>query len=282
MYLDVGDKMIQPFSPIPVIDIFAGPGGLGEGFSASLYNGRTRRFQLVLSIEKDENAHRSLELRAFFRQFETGAAPDEYYAYLRGEITRENLFGKFPVQSRAVALIAWHAELGGDKFPPKIVDHRIKNALQRSKMWVLIGGPLCQAYSTVDRSRLRGADPEGFEADPRHFLYKEYLRILAVHKPPFFIFENVKGILSSKVNGENMFTHILADLQEPDKAMSDQLASGVTALSGLRYSIFSLSELSASLFLPKEVSRYVIESEQYRIPQARSSHHEFVPPTQVR
>ncbi len=261
--------MTENFTPIPVIDIFAGPGGLGEGFSASFDDDRKRHFQLVLSIEKEENAHKTLELRAFFRQFESERVPDEYYAYLRSEITRDELFAKHPAQSRAASLISWRAELGSSEFPPKVVDQRIKNALGGARTWVLIGGPPCQAYSTVGRSRLRGADPEGFENDPRHFLYKEYLRILAVHKPPLFIFENVKGILSSRVNGENMFTHILSDLQEPVRAMNYQNPGATSSQRRLRYTILSLSEISDTLFLPKEVSRYVIESEKYGIPQAR-------------
>lgn len=49
---------------IPIIDLFAGPGGLGEGFSSVLSN-KTRVFDIKLSIEKDANAHKTLELRSF-------------------------------------------------------------------------------------------------------------------------------------------------------------------------------------------------------------------------
>ena len=54
--------------PIPIIDLFAGPGGLGEGF-ASLRCRLRPLFKIGLSIEKDFFAHQTLELRAFFRQF---------------------------------------------------------------------------------------------------------------------------------------------------------------------------------------------------------------------
>ena len=53
---------------IPFIDIFAGPGGLGEGFS-SYKNKGEHAFNPVLSIEKDERAHETLTLRSFFRQY---------------------------------------------------------------------------------------------------------------------------------------------------------------------------------------------------------------------
>jgi DNA (cytosine-5)-methyltransferase 1 len=65
----------------PGIDIFAGPGGLGEGF-ASLDDGSGKpRFKSVVSIERDEYSHRTLHLRHFLRTFQEGF-PDEYYQYL--------------------------------------------------------------------------------------------------------------------------------------------------------------------------------------------------------
>lgn len=58
--------------PIPIIDLFAGPGGLGEGFSSVTDENGDRVFDIKLSIEKDENAHKTLELRSFTRQFPIG------------------------------------------------------------------------------------------------------------------------------------------------------------------------------------------------------------------
>jgi DNA (cytosine-5)-methyltransferase 1 len=76
--------------PIPVIDIFAGPGGLGEGFSSLKDENGNPVFKLCLSIEKDPGAHKTLELRSFFRKFPHGEAPGEYYRYIcGGEITRD-------------------------------------------------------------------------------------------------------------------------------------------------------------------------------------------------
>ena len=66
--------------PIPVIDLFAGPGGLGEGFTSLLDANSNRIFEIKLSIEKDEDAHQTLELRSFLRQFPANQLPAEYYA----------------------------------------------------------------------------------------------------------------------------------------------------------------------------------------------------------
>lgn len=97
---------------IPVIDIFAGPGGLGEGFSSYLSNDGKPIFKIKLSIEMDDFAHRTLELRAFFRQFQDGKTPSEYYDYLKKKINRDELFEKYPQQASTAKREAWKATLG--------------------------------------------------------------------------------------------------------------------------------------------------------------------------
>jgi len=84
---------------IPVIDLFAGPGGLGEGFSAFRDTGGKQVFKIVLSREKDPIAHETLKPRSFFRQFAPCDTPKEYYEHLRGELARDRLYAIFPKQS---------------------------------------------------------------------------------------------------------------------------------------------------------------------------------------
>lgn len=265
-----GGQVGESSGVIPVIDIFAGPGGLGEGFSACTDSNGNPRFRVILSIEKNENAKMTLELRAFFRQFAPGQVPEEYYRYLRGAIPRSQLFASYPEQSKRASEIAWKAELG--KVDAGEVDRRIRRALGGNiggdSTWMLIGGPPCQAYSTVGRSRMRGEDPERYETDPRHFLYKEYLRILAEHRPPFFIFENVTGILSSRIKGRNAFSRILEDLTFPN-ALNGRKSTIVRKTPGLRYLIFPISNEASTSFSSKEVSQYIVECERYGIPQMR-------------
>jgi DNA (cytosine-5)-methyltransferase 1 len=207
---------------IPCIDLFAGPGGLGEGFS-SLSDAREKSvFNIMLSIEKDPHAYQTLLLRSFFRQFQRGQVPVKYYEYLAGAFTRQELFSSFPLQAKSAGQEAWLAELGNDETPDSLIDKRITEALGGRKDWLLIGGPPCQAYSLVGRSRMRGEDVEKHETDLRHFLYREYLRILAVHRPPVFIMENVKGLLSATLKKERMFQRILADLAHPGTAIDEK------------------------------------------------------------
>ena len=65
----------------PTIDLFAGPGGLGEGFASALDGRAQNRFQSVVSIEREEFSHKTLLLRHFFRHFPRGEAPDDYYDF---------------------------------------------------------------------------------------------------------------------------------------------------------------------------------------------------------
>jgi len=257
----------QVNEPIPVIDLFAGPGGLGEGFSSARDKLGNPCFKIVLSIEKERYAHRTLELRTFFREFE-GRAPDEYYCYLRGEITREELFESYPAQARAASSKAWHAELGSEHFPPEVVDQRIRKSLDGANDWVLIGGPPCQAYSVIGRSRMRGTDPAEFEQDPRHFLYSEYLRILAIHRPSVFVMENVRGILSTKVNGDRIFINILSDLREPHKSFPDAKLLRKNLGPGLRYRLYSLVDPLSDW--SSDPSSFLIRMKHHGIPQDRN------------
>lgn len=255
---------------IPVIDIFAGPGGLGEGFESFRLSKSFHPFKVCLSIEKGIHAHRTLELRSFFRKFVDREVPKEYYEYLQRRKSREDLFKKYSSEAERAALEAWHAELG--KTPNQEVDDRIEQAIDSNENWVLIGGPPCQAYSFVGRSRIQGEDrrnhTNNYDKDDRHHLYRQYLRILAIHQPPVFVMENVKGILSSEIKGKKIFTRILSDLKSPVEAVKNISASKNRIKKNVRYEIYSFVRRSRNPS-PLTGSEYVIRSEDYGIPQAR-------------
>lgn len=252
---------------IPIIDLFAGPGGLGEGFSSVIENDQ-RFFDIKLSIEKDENAHKTLELRSFYRKFLKGKTPSEYYEILqekkldKREKLISALYEKYPEEAHEAKKEAWLAELGSENYSSDKVDKRIKESLNGQKNWLLIGGPPCQAFSLVGRSRVGGIDDE----DHRVYLYKEYLRIIAVHHPTVFVMENVKGLLSANINGEKVFDWILNDLRNPSSVFKDTDAP--------KYRIYSLStepQSIDSLGNPtyKDDRDFLIQSEKFRIPQKR-------------
>lgn len=254
---------------IPIIDLFAGPGGLGEGFSS--FEDKSKGafpFQIGLSIEKDQFAHRTLKLRAFFRQFGK-KPPDEYYKYIAKKISPDDLKKKYSGEWASADQEAICAELGNSAYQP-LIDKKISAAVKKEGFWVLIGGPPCQAYSLVGRSRMQNAEDykrkqgHSFDEDHRHQLYRQYLRIIANHSPAIFVMENVKGILSAKVNGEKIFPKILADLQNPSLAAK---ANGWTQKKIKKYKILSLVTGQE----PEEgkESDFLIRCEDYGIPQAR-------------
>lgn len=253
---------------IPIIDLFAGPGGLGEGFSSLLSPDGKRAFKIKLSIEMNENAHRTLELRAFVRKFPPNKAPSEYYEYLAGKLTREELFAKHPAAATSAVKEAWHAELGGKSAPEELVDRRIRDALGMAANWVLIGGPPCQAYSLVGRSRVigDGTGRDKYDADPRHHLYRHYLRIIAMHRPPIFVMENVKGLLSAKVKEERIFDRIFDDLRNPLAAVPSASKSKSDSLG---YRLMPLAPTSGELEGFYEPEDFILRSEQFGVPQAR-------------
>jgi DNA (cytosine-5)-methyltransferase 1 len=250
---------------IPVIDLFAGPGGLSEGI-ASHRAGKEKPFRIRLSIEKDLWAHQTLELRAFFRQFES-RVPEDYYRFLRGEMTREQLFRRHPKEADSAKVETRHAELGSDTLPENQLDSWILSAIKGRDLWVLIGGPPCQAYSVAGRSRNKGKKGYRPENDGRHFLYREYLRIISKHWPAVFVMENVKGLLSSKIQDSKIFHNMLDDLANPGSVFQHRGRDREH-----RYRIYSLVRPSSiDLFgVPRNpTTDFVIECEKYGIPQAR-------------
>ncbi len=246
---------------IHVIDLFAGPGGLGEGFSAYRDIRGRRPFRIAMSVEKEASAHATLLLRSFLRKFEREEWPPEYHRLRAGEISREQLFDAWPEQHGAALEDVLHGprELGKDD---RLIDQRLKEVTGQKSVdepWVVIGGPPCQAYSLVGRARNRGKLDYRPEDDERNFLYREYLRVLAIARPAVFIMENVRGMLSAKVGGVQVFNAILEDLRRPGRAVRwrDSL--------DLEYRIHSLVVEGEDL----EPSDYLIKAEDHGVPQAR-------------
>ncbi len=194
-----------------VVDLFAGPGGLAEGFSSLRESSGKRTFDVALSVEMEPSAFRTLRLRAFTRQFEK--LPKSYYRYIAGEITRDDLIADHPDEWRAAVDETVMLELGTEKARNEL-DPRLDHIRETAAGDViLIGGPPCQAYSLVGRARNRGIKDYDAIKDHRHFLYREYIRILGRLQPVAFVMENVKGMLSSRVAGESIFDRVLEDLR---------------------------------------------------------------------
>ncbi|MEL0082614.1 MAG: DNA cytosine methyltransferase [Gammaproteobacteria bacterium] len=241
----------------PVVDLFAGPGGLGEGFASLEGSDGAAVFKSVVSIEQDEHAFETLRLRHFLRAFGRSEFPDEYHFYLSGDISLRELYGLYPGEKEHADRSALRISLGPATHDS--VRTLIKDRIKDRGRWALVGGPPCQAYSLVGRSRMM-RDPE-FEKDVRHFLYKEYLRIIIDHAPPVFVMENVKGLLSAKVGGELVINRILADLASPRAALGG-------GQNGLAYKLYSLGH-DQEADVQSDPRVFLIRSEDYGVPQNR-------------
>ncbi len=247
-----------------VIDLFAGPGGLGEGVSSCVHDNGNKPFQIGVSVEKEPSAHKTLTTRALYRKIkELPDGVSDYTEYVQGIITRTELFERYPEQATLAIgeTLQSPRALGEDN---ELIHNRICELIaEHYGPKVVIGGPPCQAYSLAGRSRNAGI--EGYDAatDHRNFLYLEYLQVLAIAQPDVFIMENVKGILSAKLDGQVMFPQILNDLRSPGMITGDVNVPG--------YRIYSLVVEAENLDNPeyKDSADFLIRSEDYGVPQAR-------------
>lgn len=254
---------------INIIDLFAGPGGLGEGFSSFKAAGRQSGiFRIRASVEKEASAHDTLTLRALYRALAGRKEAKCYHAYVAGEISKSDLILAVP-QEWVLATeetLQQPSALGQDN---ERIHQRIRQLLKEhpKEPWVVIGGPPCQAYSVVGRSRNMGISGYRAEDDHRHFLYREYLEILDIVQPDVFVMENVKGILTAKVGGEHIFSTIRKDLEHPASALGKKRTSGRS----YKLRSFVMPPDSNSLFEQdyREDRSFVIRAERHGIPQAR-------------
>ena len=258
--------------PVKIIDLFAGPGGLGEGFSAYRPKGK-QVFKIAISVEKEESAHRTLLLRSLFRQFDHDDVPEAYYSFLRGELGKhpeDQLYQDPKIKERLgqAKKEAQKIELGVDN--PKEVYKKIRDVIGDDEC-ILIGGPPCQAYSVVGRSRNSGDKKYVAKNDHRNFLYLEYLKIISKFQPQVFVMENVKGMLSAKIDGHLIFDTIRKDLQNPFKTTRVSPEKNKEKHEYKIYSFVSKTDIPDLLNNNKKLDPhdFIIRMENYGLPQAR-------------
>lgn len=242
-----------------VVDLFAGPGGLGEGFAFRDLDGRAP-FRIGISVEKEASAHRTLTLRAFLREYRMrhGKLPPAFIDFHAG-LTPEPDW-------ETVDLRAWQRaqhearclELGTAP-----ASDAIKQCITTLRAdvddTILIGGPPCQAYSLVGRARVKGKRDYVPEQDARHYLFREYIRVLERLRPASFVMENVKGILSSTVESRLVFEMLMEDLAS--------LGSRRGHLYELR--AIRMAQGEATLQEPRHPSDFVVRAEEFGVPQRR-------------
>jgi len=174
------------------IDLFAGAGGLSEGFIRAGFNP-------IAHVEMDKDACDTIKTRTAYHWLKENGKSKTYYNYLKSENKKKEEFWNKVPKNLINSVI--NKEISEKSLPEifEIIDKELGN----KKVDVIIGGPPCQAYSVVGRAR----DPHGMKKDQRNFLYKYYVEFLKRYQPKMFVFENVPGILTAKngVHLENIF-----------------------------------------------------------------------------
>ncbi|MEJ8841900.1 DNA (cytosine-5-)-methyltransferase [Lacibacter sp. H375] len=163
------------------IDLFAGAGGLSEGFIRA-------GFEPIAHVEMDEAACYTLKTRAAYHYLKAINKYETYTAYLKGEITRAELYQNIPDEILSSVI---NLPIGGDNNPR--IHKAIERQLGKRKVDLIIGGPPCQAYSLVGRAR----SEDGMKGDHRNYLYVQYGKYLEKYNPKMFVFENVMGLKSA-------------------------------------------------------------------------------------
>lgn len=246
-------------STFGIVDLFAGPGGLGEGFSALEIAGNAP-FSIGVSIEKEISAHRTLTLRAFLREHrkQHGRLPPQFIDFHAGTIPEPDWSRLDPIAWQAATREALCLELG-TPMASDAMTSRIRRLRRSFDETVLIGGPPCQAYSLVGRARAKGKKGYVPERDHRHYLFREYIRVLDQLRPAAFLMENVKGMLSSTVESRLVFEMLMEDL------------SSVGTRRGHLYELraVKIEDGQARLMVPMEPADFIVRAEEFGVPQRR-------------
>lgn len=166
-----------------VIDLFAGCGGLSDGFE------QTEFYNTLACVEWEKEPCRTLKKRLETKW---------------GIKSLNDAVLHFDIQRSEELLNGW-------KNDPIYGSHKgLKEIVGQQNLDIVIGGPPCQAYSVAGRVR----DGNGMHDDYRNFLFESYIKVVDAFKPKLFVFENVPGMLSAKPGGISIIERITKAFSE--------------------------------------------------------------------
>lgn len=168
--------------PYNFIDLFAGAGGLSEGFIQA-------EFTPIAHVEMENSACNTIRTRTAFHYLKSQNEYEIYVSYLKGEITRQELYSHVPKELLESVI---NLPIGEEN--NEAIQKQIDKSLKNRKVDLIIGGPPCQAYSLVGRARSKTK----MVGDSRNYLFEQYAIYLEKYQPKMFVFENVLGLKSAK------------------------------------------------------------------------------------
>lgn len=207
-------------SQYTILDMFAGAGGLTEGFIRN-------NFFPVSHIEMNPFAALTLETRVVYHLLCKNNRKNLYNEYFEGRMDRDELLQECAALEIGDTGII-NKEISSSN--ENAIIHEVQDRLDRlgsDSIDIIIGGPPCQAYSLIGRGR----DSEKMNNDPRNHLYLHYLRFIRKFRPELFVFENVPGLYTAR-NGE-----IFADFKKRIKKMGYSIESNIRVLNSRNFGV---------------------------------------------
>ena len=160
------------------IDLFAGCGGLSEGFL------QTSQFKALAHVEWETPMVNTLRNRLHQKWNHTLDEAKKSVIHFDIQKTDELINGNWSKDS-----INKYAKTNHED----IVKNGIKGIVGNKKVDLIIGGPPCQAYSIAGRAQ----DKNSMKEDYRNYLFESFVKVVDAFQPECFVFENVPGLLSA-------------------------------------------------------------------------------------
>jgi DNA (cytosine-5)-methyltransferase 1 len=169
-----------------VLDVFSGAGGLSEGFFRA-------GFKFVSHIDKDQSALMTLETRSIYHALNNEGMNEIYINYIKGDISRRNFLYAGNSIAEQISESIINLEFTSTSRNKVLLEvDKCKRKANIKRVDVIIGGPPCQAYSIVGRSR----DPQRMQNDNRNYLYLYYLDLLKLLSDASSIIQGLSNDLS--------------------------------------------------------------------------------------
>ncbi len=188
---------IMKQNTLSAIDLFAGAGGLGEGFFQA-------GFDIICSVENDKWATQTLRTRTMFRILKRNGKISLYWDYVKGKKTLEDIIRSCQDVKYEICLRVMEAtisEKSNARILKELEERLVKSGI--TSLTVLLGGPPCQPYSLIGRARYSSIK-DRFYRDKRRQLFIHYIFFLRELQPDIFVFENVYGITSAVLKGKRV------------------------------------------------------------------------------
>lgn len=209
------------------IDLFAGCGGLSEGFLQS------EKFEALAHVEWEFPMVKTLRNRLQSKWNHSEDEALKRVIHFDIQKTEELINGNWKKETSSEYVSTNHKE---------IIDFGLKGLVGKQKVNLIIGGPPCQAYSIAGRAQ----DKNSMKDDYRNYLFESFVKVVDEFKPDIFVFENVPGLLSANPGGKPVTNRIYEAFKE--------IGYEIRKPELLKKSIYTASELG----VPQKRNRVII------------------------